>query len=77
MDSVSVWEPTISETSLCHVVFMVTLLDRFYSFKYTDDAMRPLILYVVDLEVEPGFASSVSKTWDAVVLLLLCDKLGP
>ena len=72
MDSVSVWEPTISETSLCHVVFMVTLLDRFYSFKYTDAAMRPLRLSVVDLELE-----SVCKTWDAVVLLLLCDKLGP
>lgn len=66
VDTVSIWEPTISETSLSRLVFTITLLGRSYSFKYADEAMRPLSLQVVGPVLEPDFASSVSKTWDAV-----------
>lgn len=44
-----------------HLFFMVTLLDRFYSLKFTDETMKPLGPYVVDPELKPGFLSPVSK----------------
>ena len=39
-------------------IFMVTLLGRFYSLKFTDETMRPLGPYVIDPELESGFVLS-------------------
>ena len=55
---VSVCEPTLSETSFMYLFFMVTLLGRFYSLKFTDETMRPLGPYVIDPELESGFVLS-------------------